>query len=100
MNWLAKDLGLSIALEGDPECLILYLSNPSSHGMVTHQHEVGTNTENRAYHRKEALVIAMRQLVSKAVEQNLISVCPGASKTSSIGSGSGRSTMSSTDWGF
>ena len=100
MKILAQDLNLSISLEGDPECVVLYLGNTSSHGIVAHRQEVGTNTTNRAHHRKEAIVIGMRQLVSKAIEQNLIPVYLGISKTSSTGTVSDKSTMSSTDWGF
>jgi len=100
MNWLSQNLSLSIAIEEDPECILLYLGKESSHGMVAHRQEVGTNTINRAFHRREAIVIGMRQLVAKAIDQNLISVSLGASRISNTGTASDKSTMSSTDWGF
>jgi hypothetical protein len=40
---------------------------------------VGKNTINRPYHRKEAMVIAMRRLISAAIDQHLISTSRGVS---------------------
>jgi hypothetical protein len=100
MKWLAQNLNLSISVEEDPEYIVLSLASASSHGSVIHRQEVGSNTTNRAYHRKEALVIGVRHLMSKAVDQNLISVSLGAWKISNTGTSSPESTMSSTEWGF
>lgn len=50
---------------------------------VEHRQEVGEGTP-RTYRRKEALVIAMRQLIDKALQTGLISVSPSDSKTLNI----------------
>jgi hypothetical protein len=103
MKELAKGLILNISMEeGDPECVVLSLTNTVSHGTIVHRHEVGTGTLDRIYHRREAIVIGMRQLVAKAIDQKLISITSHGESMmlNTATTGLDKSTISSTDWGF
>jgi hypothetical protein len=60
---------------------------------------VGKNTINRPYHRKEAMVVAMRRLISAAIDQGLISTSRGVSIPLSSTTGSSGLTTSTTELG-
>lgn len=78
---LCKNLSLSIWLEAAPEWELIKIRLVDKLAMkkVEVTAEPGMNTPNRAYHRKEAITIAMRRLVDQAVTDGLISVSLGTS---------------------
>jgi hypothetical protein len=96
-NSLCKDVRLDISLDEENGVEWIILTLTIGHQQAVHEQEVGDNSTNRAYHRKEAMVIGMRQLVNKAIEQQLISLSPGAWK---ISVGGKASSLSASDWGF
>jgi hypothetical protein len=104
-NSLCKDARLDISLDEEHgvewitlTLTISYLDQGAEwQKQAVHKQEVGDNSTNRAYHRREAMVIGMRQLVNKAIEQQLISLSPGAWK---ISVGGKASSLSASDWGF
>lgn len=71
---LCKNLRLSVEVEDtkDGEQLVLTLANDLKLQEVAICYPIGNGTTNRRYHRREAMVIAMRQLIGKALEEALI----------------------------
>jgi hypothetical protein len=92
-SYLCKNLKLTIRLEPD-EQLRLSLSNPMSMNEVELLYPVRPDDlkkpgfqERRRYHLGEALVIAVRQLLSQGVKEGLItlpSIPPGTPTSSSV----------------
>ena len=77
MSSLARNLRLTIEKEeslgpNQGEQLKITLSDPLAMREVQICYEIGSGTPNRTYHTREALVIAMRRLVSKAIEEKMI----------------------------
>jgi hypothetical protein len=79
---LCKRLRLSIELRDAPqneEEIVVRLTNDLTLAEIELCYPVGSNTQNKKYHRKEAMVIAMRRVIDQAVEEGLISVSRGVS---------------------
>jgi hypothetical protein len=75
---LAKNLRLSIWLAsagtGGAECVYVKLEDPLAMTQTQVEYEVNQpKVPNRLYHVQEALVIAMRRLISQAMAEGLIS---------------------------
>jgi hypothetical protein len=68
---------LEISLEQGQDSEWVTLSLSSNTASVLIRCEVDQTTANRSYHRKEAIVIGLRRLVSDAVDQGLISLAGG-----------------------
>lgn len=103
MAKLAPQLNLELELDqrGDTEWIKFTLTSPRNTCVIKRWQQVSTNTLNRPYHRREALVIGLRQLVGAALSEGLISVSLGGSTpTSPTSTVPNESTMSETDWGF
>jgi hypothetical protein len=86
---LCKNLKLTIIRdEAGPE-IHLSLRDDLSLKEVSLSYEVSQEQpgamNSRRYYVREAMVIAMRRLVGAAVEEGLISDCPGAQMTLSTG---------------
>jgi hypothetical protein len=76
---LAKNLRLSIWLAsagtGGAECVYVKLEDPLAMTQTQVQYELNRlKVPNRLYHVKEALVIAMRRLISQAMAEGLLSM--------------------------
>lgn len=73
---LCKYLRLSIDLvQKDEQQLIkLKLEDPIQMEDIEVRQTIATNTTNRPYHRREAMVIGMRRLVTAAIDKSLIKV--------------------------
>jgi hypothetical protein len=99
MATLCRNLRLSIELEDVPggvgEQVVATLENGLLMKEVQTCYPVNATTPNRLYHRKEAMVIAMRRLVDLAVTENLISISRGPSMSSNTASSSPVDTKSS-----
>jgi hypothetical protein len=80
---VAKDLKLSVDLEirADRQWLNLSLEDEMNLLEARVSYPILCTTMDRAYHLREALVIAMRRLIQEAFSQNLISDYPGALMT-------------------
>lgn len=85
---LCRNLQLSIELEdaSHGEQILITLANGLLMKEVQECYPVSTNTLNKRYHRQEAMVIAMRRLITKATDEGLISISRGVSTSLSTGS--------------
>lgn len=92
-------MDISLEMGGDVEWVELSLTGALGK-TIEHRQEVGQGTTKRPYHRKEAIVLGMRQLVNKAVTAGLICVSPSESTTSNTSKPINESGMSLTDWGL
>lgn len=95
---LCKKLKLSIEVndaEGGEQIQVTLTNDMTLEELVI-CYPVGTNTTQKRYHRREAMVIAMRRLISQAVEDGMILDSRGVSLDLSGTLGSNSHTTSST----
>lgn len=100
MKDLAGDeLSLRVLLhnEGEPTEWIEVKLSDLLH-TIEHRQEVGEGTP-RTYRRKEALVIAMRQLIDKALQAGLISVSVSLSDSKTLNTTRGKRSSGTSSTG-
>ena len=99
MATLCRNLRLSIELEDIPgtnsEQVVVTLENGLLMKEVQTCYPVNNVTLNRLYHRKEAMVIAVRRLIDLAVKEDLISISRGVSTSLSTSTASAQGSPSS-----
>ena len=72
---LCKRLRLSIEAEdlsNGQEMIHVTLTNDMTLDEVTIAYEVGNGTNNKRYHRREAMIISMRRAVGEAIKEGLM----------------------------
>lgn len=84
-DFLCRNLKLTIQLQKDGRQIRLVLRDDLSFREVEICAELGDNTLDRRYHIREAIIIAMRRVIAKAIESRLISDYPGESMNSRSG---------------
>lgn len=84
-DFLCRNLKLTIQLQKDGRQIRLVLRDDLSFREVEICAELGDNTLDRRYHTREAIIIAMRRVIAKAIESRLISDYPGESTNSRSG---------------
>jgi len=85
--YLARNLQLSIEKQADlfsdnGDLIRIRLSDPRTSEDISIDYSYGYNTADRDYHTREAIVIALRCVVSKACQEGLIRISsssPGVS---------------------
>ena len=75
--YLCRNLKLSVERLNETSQISVCLRDDVSLQETKLCYDVGDNTTNRRYHLREAMVIAMRRLISQAVDAGLISDYPG-----------------------
>jgi hypothetical protein len=78
-DYLCRQLKLTIQLKEDGHKIGFALRDDLSLREVELWAEVGDNTLDRRYHIREAIIIAMRRVIAKAIESHLILDYPGES---------------------
>ena len=84
-DYLCRNLKLSIELKKEGRQIRFALRDDLSLQEVELWAELGDNTLDKRYHIREAIIIAMRRVIAKAIESRLISDYPGESTSSRSG---------------
>jgi hypothetical protein len=82
-HYLCRDLALTIIMQVDPDRIQLVLRDDLSLSETQLCYPVSNATHQRRYHLREAMVLAVRQLIHQAVTEGLISDSPGGPTSSS-----------------
>jgi hypothetical protein len=84
-DYLCRNVKLTIELKEEGRQIRFTLRDDLSLREVELWTELGDNTLDRRYHIREAIIIAMRRVIAKAIESHLILDYPGESTNSKSG---------------